>query len=272
MTLNWDLENDLHRNAMSLESLPDELVLEILSRLATRDIGNCRQVSKRFHRLCCDPLLLKEFPHIEIDGQIYLKEQAYIAPELLEFILTNNNENDLEWLVSRQTRIMQRVPCSKMVWCLSFVVGYSARIAARDAAWNAGGNIAWNTTWNAARNSDWCVIGESAWNSAWNAVWTSNEVSAAKYDAWNKVWDVVEDVISKVTSYEMIGRILSKLSDPVQIGRKSWQIHEYLFLLHMEQSFYRKLQEIAADMTNDIVLDLPEGNPWTVQYHDLIIC
>lgn len=246
--------------------------MKILGYLNTYDIGSCRQVSRQLHRLCHDPLLLKIHQHIYVDGKIYLKEQAYTDPELLESILTNSTENDLEWLVSRQTRIMHGI--SKMAWCLSFNVLPPLRRAVGYAAKCFGESILDDTNQTVDR-SDWCAAWYEAMHDSWDAIecMDVHDVEDDHATAERAVDDAAERAISAALQDGMAMRILSKYSKPKQLGEKIWQVYECLILLRLDQSFYREVETITVDNgLSDInfnIYEMPPSNPWTTQYHEL---
>lgn len=266
------------------DSLPDEIILKIFCFLNPRDLGNCRQVSRQFYRICHDPQLLRHaFPHICIDGTIYLKEQAYRTPKLLESILTNNKENDLDWLISRQTQAMKNILSSKTAWGLAFSVLNPIWKSIGQAAYRAASSIRqfteidyaiWDSiglpNWDGYDMAVWDTVYEDAWPSVKNNTW-----DAARRDAWHAAYDSAVDADIKAELLdEMVKRILTKYSDNlVRLSQKSWQIYECLILLELDQSFYRKVEKITVGyrlhgMDLDINM-LHPGNPWATQYHKL---
>lgn len=89
---------------LMVEALPDEIIEHILTFVKDRDLGRCRQVNRRLHHIANSPYIVTLFPHISLDGLLYLKEQAYFTPALRDRILATTESNDLEWLVSRSLR------------------------------------------------------------------------------------------------------------------------------------------------------------------------
>jgi hypothetical protein len=74
------LENDWSKivtmtDPTYINELPDELIGRVLSFVTERDLGRCRQVNRRLYTIANDPYILTQFPHIYVDGFLFLKEQ-----------------------------------------------------------------------------------------------------------------------------------------------------------------------------------------------------
>lgn len=225
-----------------METLPDEIVLKILRYVDPNDLGRCRQVSHQLNRLCRDPILLKEFPHsdVNVNGQIYLNEQAYTDPKLLGIILVNKDV-DLDWLVSRQTKNMKHL--SETAWCLSFSIWDAARdLASADP--------------NRVPKDDWANVGCNAWRAIADVTLNGN-----LFPVWKQARSLATSIV------------LSKYDDMIaRIGR-SYQIYQCLLLLCLDHNYYRKLDKLARNvfLIHKIKLTLPLGNPWTKQYQELFM-
>jgi hypothetical protein len=71
------LENDWSKIVTMTHILPDELIGHVLSFVTERDLGRCRQVNQRLYTIANDPYILTRFPHIYVDGFLFLKEQIH---------------------------------------------------------------------------------------------------------------------------------------------------------------------------------------------------
>jgi hypothetical protein len=271
--------------------LLDELIDHILTFLKERDIGRCRQVNRRLYQITNRLYLIKRFPHIYVDGSLYLKEQAYFTPALHDRILMTTTTNDLEWLVSRTTPIIREICNGDMMSWIMMIdavqtsVLNSAQSAARAAAMmpttarQSLGQYGQSSQWYACLQAGHSVNQAQAEDTGLKAVTNIIYINPS-LDAFVEV----EDAIDVHAKYGMCrgspAAIMvsdMNITDPVLIGLKCYQIHECRVLLSINKDLLSKIKGITDTHLKDIKLSLPDDllkdfkdNPWIKQYQDVI--
>jgi hypothetical protein len=121
--------------SLNLTDLPNEMIQYIILFLTEYDIGQCRRVNRKLYLLCNDQHIIHQFPHVEIDGSTYFKEQVYYTPLLRNKALVMYN--DIEWYISRLTPVMKKYGCVQtwaiLIHILLYVVERAARKLDSDA-------------------------------------------------------------------------------------------------------------------------------------------
>jgi hypothetical protein len=144
--------------------LPDELIEYILTFVTERDLARCRQVDRTLYIIANNPYLIKQFPHLYVHGSLYLKEHAYFTPTIRHWILKTHDTNDLDWLISRTTPIINEVfKGDMMAWALMIALYHyeditSLGIAASYIVYNAAISQVWAAAWAEIWHSIWCNV------------------------------------------------------------------------------------------------------------------
>jgi hypothetical protein len=270
---------------VNMIDLPDEMIEHILTFVKDRDIGRCRQVNRRLYQIANDPHMVKRFPHITVDGSLYLKEQAYFTPTLRDRILTTTQTNDLEWLVSRTTPVFREVYHStKPNMTAWFIIMATAH--------NLAENIACQSAHEPRRGTYYVnpfnYYNEGDWAVAVDALTFTYEVSdfwsAFSIGTEDNVWSAANDNIMSVAHY-YFDNIMDIINDlnlvPLKIGSKCYQISECMMLLAINKSLILSIVKPRAKMPTDsesyqsmLLDDIDffkniEDNPWIKQYREL---
>jgi hypothetical protein len=291
------LERQIDLSTLLMLDLPDEMIEYILTFVKDRDIGRCRQVNRRLYQIANDPHIVKRFPHISVDGSLYLKEQAYFTPTLRDRILTTTETNDLEWLVSRTTPIFREVCNNDIIaWVIMMITIWdvSGCIASKEkrlsrilADRDISDDLVYHAAWNAAYDSAWgCVVDVVNDNVVGDAVVWSSECDLTKL-----VYEAISCVVGQhMTIDNNIKNIVKdmNITDSWRIGSKCYQISECRVLLAINKTLLSRIKDIIH--LEDINISLPDvffwvdarrddgryplnlklkDNPWIIQYREL---
>jgi hypothetical protein len=279
---------------MTLLDLPDEIIEHILTFVGERDVGRARQVNRKLRMITSQPFLITRFPHIYVDGSLYLKEQVYFTPTIRNLLLKTTETNDLQWLVSRLTPIMREVlKGHKLVWLLITIV---AQAVCSDTVWQHiipvdrynvlpyPGRSAIDRLYGNQRNM-WGEASEHIRNSLHPILyfapscWSSACVQARVIliDDWN-----ISDVLAAMDiRHKWHEEISDSLSEPTLMGSKYHQVCECMMLLRIDKTLLLKFKSMIDECIGPLGQLLMDGdfnlsvlsftdNPWIIQYAQLV--
>ena len=231
-------------------------------------VGQCRSVNKRLSRLAYDKILLRKFPHVIVNGEVYFKEEAYLSDGIF-LELMRNDTNDLSWLVHRTTDIMRECQMDSTSWGLLII---AAQDVARDAAEYAERDASWNGVRYAAYSAAYDVI-----DGCGGLYADINDMYSAFDDACDAAWDVW---IASVTTGDDIVELvkLIGITDRQSADAKYFQIAECKSLLAINLELCLKIMAIADQhdlpksihIPRDILVELADS-PWIQQYVELYV-
>jgi hypothetical protein len=273
---------------MLIKDLPDEVIEHILTFVKDRDLGRCRQVNRRLYQIANSPYIVTLFPHISLDGSLYLKEQAYFTPTLRDRILMTTESNDLEWLVSRTTPFFKEV--SSTVWFIIISSAYTtSECKATDVYWMS--IVDMNSPYKP-------YYDEGLWAWAVNAIVSSHvEPGSCWYATTDNVWSATGDIVKSITDdyADTIVNIVTELNIARNVhravdtysGRKCYQISECMMLLAINKTLILSIKDIVSrprtaplPKAYSHILEKPlflpkhvlenlKDNPWIKQYMEL---
>jgi hypothetical protein len=257
----------------------------ILTFVNDRDLGRCRQVNRRLYRIAHDPYMVKQFPHIYVDGSLYLKEQAYFTPVIRDWIFTHTASQDIDWLVSRTTPIIREIFNGNMM------------------AWSLMIELYCNRTYNVASNTNSTVANGLTWTVINNVFEETNKINISCHMVWNatrEAWHLESNFIRNArhavehqclhdttslycTCIKVVKDALQPsitdpyLTDPYLIGLKCVQISKCMILLCLNKTLLSKIKDITDTHLKGIEFFLADDDfeylkddPLIKQYNDLV--